>query len=239
MRHIQYNNKQNVLKQYYDGIPPTVLSKEYNIPQSTLFYWISKYSKSVVLKKEREDKRFNNWSKLQSHSDKQELEIAFLKRTVVKKIPLKECLSIIDNEYGKESLHVQCEALDVNRSTYLNHRYRNKNDNAWFKRREAEYCEIISKIYEESGHVYGAKKITAIMKKQGKPVSYKYIQKLMAECGLKSIWSLSNKNRLIVARNLRESAHASSDFKVSKINQVWVSDTSSVFMYYLHYLILS
>ena len=33
-------------------------------------------------------------------------------------------MEIIDREYGKESLHVLCEALDIKRSTYLNYRRR-------------------------------------------------------------------------------------------------------------------
>lgn len=235
MKHIEYYNKQKILQLYYDGASPSLLSDEYHIPQSTLFYWISKYPKASLSSPAQH--QIKNWSKLVSHNKKLEAELDFIKRTVVKTLSLRQRMAIIDAEYGKESLNIQCEALDISRATYLNHRYRNKNDNAWYKRREAEYSEIISQIFVESGRVYGAKKIAAIMHKQGKPVSSKYVRKIMAESGLISVRSNSEKDRLIVARNVREAAHASQEFKVTKINQVWVSDTSAISIHHRYYYV--
>ncbi|MBR2766880.1 IS3 family transposase [Candidatus Saccharibacteria bacterium] len=226
MSKTKHKNKELILELYYSGVSPVKLSEEYHIPQSTLFYWISKYPKEIVLNRPRSS--IKGLSRMMSHTKKIEEENSFLKRTVVAKIPLQERLAIIDDEYGKESLHVQCEALDVSRGTYLNHKNRNKNENAWFKLREAEYSAIISEIYEKSGHIYGAKKIAAIMKKQGKPVTYTYVRRLMAENGLISRWNTSNKDRIIASRSLAKASHASSDFNVTKINQVWVSDTSAI-----------
>ena len=177
------------------------------------------------------------WDKLQAHTAKLEAELAFLQRTIVDNYTLRERMDIIDKEYGLDSIHVQCEALKVARGTYLNHRLHNKNDTAWFKRREAEYTEIITRIHEESGHVYGPKKITAIMHKQGKPVSDRYVRKLMIENGLSSVRSPFNKNYAYVSRHLREASHASQDFKVDRINQVWVSDTSAIYIHGRYYYI--
>lgn len=215
-------------------MPAAKICQEYRIAHSTLYKWINDYPKQVIL-----DKTMPRYStaKLFSHARKLEAELAFLKRTVIKDISLRERMRIIDEEYGKESLHVQCDALDINRSTYLNHKYRNKNEDTWFKKREAEYTELIADIYEQSGHVYGARKIAAIMRARGKSVSSKYVRKIMSESGFVSARSSTDKGYQLVARHLREAARSSQEFKVSGINQVWVSDTTAVSVHNRYYYI--
>lgn len=141
-----------------------------------------------------------------------------MQRTVVKDLSLRDRMAIIDAEYGKESLHVQCEALGVNRGTYLNHKYRNKNDDVWFKKREAKYTKLIIDIYEQSGQVYGVRKIAAIMCHRGDIVSQKYVRKIMTENGLASARSNQDKRYALIARHLRKAAHSSQNFKPDGIN---------------------
>ena len=227
MRRFIYNNKHRILKLYYQGTPPSVLMHEYRIPSSTLYSWIAKTPKSVVMVS-NSNHEIINYYRNKSHCEKIEEELAFLRRTLVKDTPRNAKIAIIDREYGKESLHVQCEALNLSRGTYLNHRYRGKKENAWFKKREAEYSEIIRKIYEKSGHVYGGRKIAAIMRKDGYRVSDKYVRRRMSEMGIRSNRSASDKDHLLVARHLREARRSALEFKPDSVNQVWVSDTSAV-----------
>lgn len=176
-------------------------------------------------------------SRILNHSKKLESELGFLQRTVVKDLPLRDRMAIIDAEYGRESLHVQCEALGVNRGTYLNHKYRNKNDDVWFKKREAKYTKLIVDIYKQSGQVYGARKIAAIMRRRGDIVSQKYVRKIMAENGLVSARNNQDKRYILIARHLRKAARSSQNFKPDGINQVWVSDTSSFYVNNHYYYI--
>jgi len=230
-----HHNKHKIIKLYYQGVSPSVLCAEYNIPSSTLFYWISKYPKSVAMSNDRS--RFSNWHTAIAHHKKTAAELAFLQRTILKEFSLRDRMAIIDREFGKESIHIQCEALDVNRSTYLNHRNRGKNDDAWFKKREAEYMELIKKIYEESGHVYGGPKIAAIMRKQGKIVSTDYVKDLMIILGIRSNRSSANKDHKVFARRLREAGHSSQEYHPKDINQVWVSDVSAISVHGRYYYI--
>ena len=173
MRKIIYHNKHHILKLYYQGVPPAFLMREYRIPSSTLYSWIAKNPRSVVMTTTN-SQEITNWYHRERRYKKTEKKFEFIYRAVIKNMPRSEKIAIIDREYGKESLHVQCEALNLSRGTYLNHRYRGKKENTWFKKREAEYSEIIRKIYEKSGHVYGGRKIAAIMRKDGYRVSDKY-----------------------------------------------------------------
>ena len=236
MRRFIYNNKHRILKLYYQGTPPSVLMHEYRIPSSTLYSWIAKTPKSVVMVS-NSNHEIINYYRNKSHCEKIEKELAFLRRTLVKDTPRNAKIAIIDREYGKESLHVQCEALDINRSTYLNHKNRSKKEDIWFKKREAEYSKIIQEIYEESGHVYGARKIAAIIRSKGKAVSDKYVGKLMSELGLISNRSSSDKSYRLIARHLREANHSAQDFKPNRVNQVWVSDTTAVLVHHRYYYI--
>lgn len=236
MKVTSQNKKFKILRLYYEGIPATVLCAEYRIPHSTLYKWITDYPRQSVI--DDEMKKGNiGLSRLFSHINKLDSEVAFLQRTVVKEIRLRERMAIIDKEYGKESLHAQCEALNVNRATYLNHKYRNKNDDTWFKQREAEYTELIIAIYEQSSHVYGARKIAAIMRHTGKSVSEKYVRRIMTENGLISSRSSADKVYRTIARHLREAGHSSQEFKVDNTNQVWVSDTTAVSVHHRYYYI--
>ena len=225
MRKTIRNKKFKLVKLYYEGTPATKICQEYRVAHSTLYKWINDYPEQAILEKSMPHRSI---TKLFSHTKKMEAELAFLQRTVIKDISLRERMAVIDKEYGKESLHVQCEALNVNRSTYLNHKYRNKNDDTWFKKREAEYTELIADIYEQSGHVYGARKIAAIMRARGKSVSSKFVRRIMSESGFVSARSSADKSYQLVARHLREAAHSSQEFNVNGINQVWVSDTTAV-----------
>lgn len=132
MRRVIYHNKHHILKLYYQGVPPAFLMREYRIPSSTLYSWIAKTPKSVVVTA-ADSQEITNWHHKERHYKKIEKELEFIRRTVIKNMPRSEKIAIIDREYGKESLHVQCEALNLNRSTYINHRYRSKKENAWFK----------------------------------------------------------------------------------------------------------
>ena len=236
MKIISQNKKFKILKLYYEGMPAATICRDYHIPHSILYKWITDYPWQSFLNIKAKEKPIS-LPKLLSHSRKLEGELAFLKRTVIKDIPLRERMAIIDEEYGKESIHLQCDALDVNRSSYLNHRYHNKNDDAWFKRRKAEYTSLVADIFEESGRVYGARKIAAAMKRRGKPVSEDYVRRIMIENGLISIRNASDKTYRIMARRSREEARSSQELKVDGINQVWVSDTTAIHIHNRYYYI--
>lgn len=236
IRKYSYNKKIKLLKLYYEGMSGSAICQEYHIPHSTLYLWIAEYPCEKVMIASSK-KRLPTISKMLSHSKKLESEVSFLQRTVVKDLSLRERMAIIDAEYGKESLHVQCEALDVKRGTYLNHRYRNKNDDTWFKKREAKYTKLIIDIHEQSGHVYGARKIAAIMCRAGNTVSQKYVRKIMVENGLVSARSNLDRRYALITRHLRKAARSCQELKPDGVDQVWVSDTSSFFVNNHYYYI--
>ena len=77
--------------------------------------------------------------------------------------PLKERLYALESFYGKYEVHIICEVLDVDRSTFYNHMLRSKRENAWFEKRRKEYCRLIRDVFDEYHRVLGAEKIRTIL----------------------------------------------------------------------------
>ena len=108
------------------------------------------------------------------------------------KSPLKLKLSELEKLYGKYKTHILCDALDVDRGTFLNHIKRNKRDNVWYIKRRGEMAVKIRDVYEEFDQIFGSKKIAAILRERGEKVSDRFVSELMAEMGLKSIRTNGN-----------------------------------------------
>ncbi len=75
----------------------------------------------------------------------------------------------------------------VPRGTYYNFILRNKRDNTWYSKRQEELRIKIQEIYDENNQIFGAAKITAVLKEQGYRTSEKTARKLMRDMGLISI----------------------------------------------------
>ena len=95
--------------------------------------------------------------------------------------PLKERLYALESFYGKYEVHIICEVLDVDRSTFYNHMLRSKRENAWFEKRRKEYCRLIRDVFDEYHRVLGAEKIRTILTQRRYYVSAAYIARLMRE----------------------------------------------------------
>ena len=105
MKRIAYNDKDRIMKLYSRGVQPKTLIKEYRIPSSTLYYWINNTPIKVAANSDHTH-TIAGWSKLNSHCKKLESELAFIQRALIDSMALKDRLSVIDEEYGKESLNV-------------------------------------------------------------------------------------------------------------------------------------
>lgn len=238
MKHrINTKKKYKIIELYYEGASAKSLCREYNISRSTLYKWIADHPQESMIRAKLKKEKPVSISRMVSHTEKIESEIDFLHHVAIAQIPLKERMNMIDKDYGKRSLRAQCDALEVNRATYLNHRNRNKNEDAWFIKREAEYTEYIRKIYEDSGHVYGSKKITAIMKKNGKPVTRQYVSRIMRRSGMISIRSPINITRRLAKKNMHGTNYSNTPFKTDAPNKTWSSDVTAICIHNHYYYI--
>ena len=136
--------------------------------------------------------------------------------------PLEFKLEALEKLYGQYSVHVLCDALKVPRGTFYNYILRNKRDNTWYAKRQEELRSKIQQIYDDNHQIFGAAKITALLKEHGERVSVKMVRRLMQDMGLTSI--------RIGAKDLYDKEqcpyknHLNQQFDTSRPNEVWVSD---------------
>lgn len=182
--------KQTCVNRYLSGESVTFIADELGIAKSTLYNWIKKF-KPVTEEKKFIAKDFNN---LKQRTNRQSDMIEILKTVECNAhSPLQEKLCEIEKLYGKYSVHVLCDALNIPRGTFYNHIKQNKRDNVWYKKRREYFCGEIKRIFEENNQIFGARKIAAVLRNNGEQVSDKYVRKLMVEMNLNSIRTNSKK----------------------------------------------
>lgn len=138
--------------------------------------------------------------------------------------PLKIKLYELEKLYGEYSVHMLCDALDVSRGTFYNHILRNKRDNNWYEKRKEEFRVKIREIYDINNQIFGAKKITAILKNQGYRISEGTVRNLMQDMGLISI--RQEAKDLYDKEKQKYKNYLNQEFKTNRPNQVWVSDVT-------------
>lgn len=210
------------VKRYQDGETVISICNENQIPRSTFYRWIQDYQQTVT----------------DTGTIVTPQEFLYLKRKVkkledtiqvLKKVsctvssPLQEKLKAMEALYGQFSVHTLCEALDVPRGTFYNHIFRNKRENTLAAKRREELKVEIQKIYDDSEQIYGAGKITAILRNQGMKTSEKYVSELMKELEISSVSTTAKQEHKKWEKGKNRN-FLQQKFHTDRPNQVWVSD---------------
>lgn len=217
--------KQKFVARYFSGESVKSVAVEASISKSTVYNWINLY-KSEVLSKEksftrRETNQFKQTVKRQSDM------IKILKSVnCTVNSPLKDKLYELEKLYGKYSVHVLCDSLEVSRSTFYNHILRNKKENTLAAKKREELRPIIKDIFDSSGQIYGSKKIAAVLKNKGYKAGEHLVSELMFEMNLFSMRTDSKKVYNKLNKRPRKRNLLKQQFNVSAPNQVWCSDVT-------------
>ena len=131
---------------------------------------------------------------------------------------------MIDRKHKELSIRRQSELLNINRSTlYIKHQDRN----------DSYLCNLIVEVYS-SYPIYGYRRITAMLQRQGEIVNKKRILRLMKEMNLRAIYPGPNTSK----RNLKDMVfpYLLKDRPITRVNMVWQVDitylrTDGGFMY--------
>ena len=207
----RYKNKESVIN----------ISKETAIPRSTIYRWINDYTAKNSINSNAKDKEIK---KLERKVEKLQTMLAIIRELGISiNAPLKEKLNAMAPLYGKYNVHWLCEAMQVDRGTFYNHIFRNKKDNTWYSKRREILREEILKIYEENRQIFGAGKITAILKQKGYRTSEETVSFLMHDMGLQSI---RHRAKAIYEKEVKSKNKVNQQFQTSRPNEVWVSDVT-------------
>ena len=187
MRTYTQEEKQTVIDRFMSGEPSANILAETGIPKSTFYGWLRAYREEQEFDK-RKTVNIRNFHLLENKVARLECIIKILKSaTCTAKSPLKQRLYAAEELYGKYNIHVICDAFDIPRGTFYNHILRNKRDNTWYAKRREELRLRIQEIFDENNQIFGAAKITAVLKSEGIKTSKKMVSTLMRDMGLVSI----------------------------------------------------
>ena len=216
---------------YRNGEAVERISERLEIPRSTIYVWLKKYKE---LPENNPDSYINYqrfYAQEKARYEKFE-QICKVLQTVkcTTTSPLQIKLSELEKLYGQYSVHVLCEALDVNRGTFYNHILRNKKENAQHLLRRQDLCVTIKNTYEEYNGIYGATKIYYILKENGYVTSLKTVKKLMSEMDLKSIRTSTKKLFLKEQRAKKKTNLLQQDFSATEPNLRWVGDITECYI---------
>ena len=217
--------KQNAIKRYVkDRESPLTIIKDIGISKSTFYKWLSEYQNE---QKQSDHKKLTvrNFKMLESKIARLEGIIEIIKKAnVLPNSPLKDKLYAAESISDDYSVHMLCEALDIPRGTYYNHILRNKRDNTWYAKRRETLREQIQEIYDESNQIFGAAKITEVLRRRDIKSSVNMVRQLMSDMGLVSIRQDAKKYYNDNAR--RHKNYLNQEFNTTAPDQAWVSDVT-------------
>ena len=224
MRTYTQEEKQSIIDRFMSGESSANIFAETGIPKSTFYGWLRAYREEQEADK-RKTVNIRNFHLLENKVARLESIIEILKSsTCTAKSPLKQRLYAAEELYGKYNIHVICDAFDIPRGTFYNHILRNKRDNTWYAKRREELRLRIQEIFDENHQIFGAAKITAVLKSEGVKASKKMVSTLMRDMGLVSIRQSAKK--LYEDETLKHKNYVNQEFDVNKPNEVWVSDVT-------------
>ncbi|MBQ8410090.1 MAG: IS3 family transposase [Clostridia bacterium] len=218
--------KEKLIEQYLAGVSVSDLVSKFNVSRTTVYTWIEAHKKNkkfapVDMKKHKE---------LQHRCERLEKFIKILQEApFTKAASLDEKIMYIDSQISEEyTVNLLCEALQISKATYYNRKLRGKGGQTENQKRRAELLPIIREIYHESGQIYGAGKIAAIMKDRGHKITERVVASIMHE---NDMFSMRNCAKTLYLMNQeRKENILKQEFKVDHPNTVWVSDVT----YYHH-----
>lgn len=233
MNHYTEEMKHKLVNLYTTGSKAKSLCDEFNIPRSTMYYWLNRYK--VIRTTDSGVITVNDVYKLKTKLKKIEIENQILKECGCTALSSrKEKLEAIAMLDGRYTIHALCRALDILRSTYYHYKLRSP-EQTLIEKEDAMYKPIIKDIYDSTKGRIGAKKILSIMTNQGYRTTSKRITRLMKEMGIECISRKKNKHynhspsRRFCKNKLRR------EFTTDRPNKVWVSDITSINLNYEPY----
>lgn len=216
--HYTEDDRKAVIDLRYSGATLGEISLTLSIPRSTVHSWV-KTKRNVSARKSQEVYR------LKHRAEKLEQVLQLLREVSCgPSVPLRERLLVAEAMRGKYKDSVICEALGIANGTYYNFLFRNKRDQTSYAKHREDLCAEIRKIYDENHQIYGAEKITVLLKASGRRASKEMVRELMQNMGLVSIRSSSKKQYDADLRKAKN--YLKQKFDVDAPNRVWVGDVT-------------
>lgn len=215
--------KTSIIEQVVFGDDVRDVAEKYQVSKVSIYRWMKDYEYQ---------QKYNTDNLLTLAQMKRNMDRATQKLHILSSapcgansplLPRYKYIEKIEDIYG---LNLCCEAMNVNKGSYLNYKLRGKRGDTVYARREKEAKPLIEEIFYESRRTYGVNRIYSVLKSRGYDYGVKLIRKVMQENDMFVIGTNAKKNYL--KRLERKKNILNREFDVSRPNEVWVSDVTEL-----------
>lgn len=219
------SEKLAIITRIQHGESISKISTETSIARSTLYEWMKQVELSTPTGNQKITMREINALRRKVEKYKNMVSILQSADCTVSS-PRKDKLAALEALYGHYDVHTLCEALDVPRGTFYNYILRGKHGDTLNARRREELRGSVLEVFNDNHQLFGAGKITAILREKGFITTEKLVAELMHEMGLQSVSAASKRTYLKWQRGENKNI-LQQRFHVEEPNQVWVSDVTA------------
>ncbi|WP_286957982.1 IS3 family transposase, partial [Brevibacterium sp. UBA7493] len=140
--------------------------------------------------------------------------------------PLAVMCAFIDAHRDEHGVEPICRVLQIAPSSYYAHRTRKPSAR---QQRDVELTEAITQVHEDNYGVYGARKVHAELRRQGRDVARCTVERLMRKAGLRGVSRAKGPRTTKPAPETDRPADlVNRDFTAEAANQLWVADITYV-----------
>ena len=215
--------KTSIIEQVVFGDDVRDVAEKYHVSRASIYRWMKAYEYR---------QKYNTDNLLTFTQMKRTMDRATQKLHILSSapcgtnsplLPRYKYIETIEDIYG---LNLCCEAMNVNKGSYLNYKLRGKRGDTVYAKRQEEAKPLIEEIFYESNRTYGVKRIYSVLKSRGYDYGIKLIRKVMRENDMFVIGTNAKKRYLQVLE--RKENILQREFDVSRPNEVWVSDVTEL-----------
>ena len=215
--------KTSIIEQVVFGDDVRDVAEKYHVSKTSIYRWLNDYK----YKQKYNTDNLLTLTQMKRNMDRANQKLHILSSapcgTNSPLLPRYKYIEKIEDIYG---LNLCCEAMNVNKSSYLNYKLRGKRGDTVYAKRQEEAKPLIEEIFYESRRTYGVNRIYSVLKSRGYDYGVKLIRKVMQENDMFVIGTNAKKNYL--KKYYAQINLFLSEFDVSRPNEVWVSDVTEL-----------
>ena len=215
--------KTSIIEQVVFGDDVRDVAEKYHVSRASIYRWMKAYE----YRQKYNTDNLLTFAQMKRNMDRANQKLHILSNapcgTNSPLLPRYKYIETIEDIYG---LNLCCEAMNVNKGSYLNYKLRGKRGDTVYARRQEEAKPLIEEIFYESNRTYGVNRIYSVLKSRGYDYGIKLIRKVMRENDMFVIGTNAQK-RYLQALERKENI-LQREFDVSRPNEVWVSDVTEL-----------